>query len=170
MTPFNSVHLIYALAVTFLLHGLVTSGHAQGYPTYGQNSRGFGNSHEFWNIQTSQDIKKNIYLIDNLADQMLYRFVGDSKQTSQSEAEEALLKQMKRHAELTNELIHAYRGKSDASFKKAAFEVTQSTKKLIELKRNANISEAVNYMINQSLPLITFVCDHASQHRISAKT
>ncbi len=170
MPPSSSAHLRHALAFTFLFHAFTTLAGAQGFRTYGQNSRSFGKTHENLRIQISQDIGKNVYLVDNLADQMLYIHSLDLKPSSQSESGEALLKQMRRHAELTNELINAYRGKGETFFQNAAVAVNNSITTMLELKRDARISETVSNMINQSLPLIAFVNQNARHYSISAKT
>ena len=105
-----------------------------------------------------------------IADQMFYRLSRDLKLSSPCPSGEALLRQVRRHAELTNELINAYRGKSDTSFQQAAAALNQSIKTLLELNRTARISEVISHMIHQSLPLISFVNQNAGHDSIGSKT
>lgn len=139
----------------------VESAHGQGFSFYGQNSRGFDGATPV-SITTSKDIGKNVYAIDNLADQMAFRLGWEMKFSKDSDATIALYKQMKKHAGLTNELIKAYRGKGSTSFRQAAFAVNNSLELLQRLRREAKTSDTVSNYITQSIPLVSFVNNNAA--------
>ena len=75
---------------------------------------------------------------------------------------------MKKHAALTNDLIKAFRGKGNTSFLQASYAVRNSADRLLDLRRDAKISDSVNNMISQSIPLIAYVNENAAKYNPGA--
>lgn len=158
--PFKSLTVALAAIAALNFSGLC---HAQAFKFYGQSSRGLADPAANVTISASEDIGKNVYAIDNLADQMAFRFGWELKFSKDSKASGALYDQMKKHADITNDLIKAYRGKGGISFQTAALAVRNSVSELQSLRRGTKVSEAVSNMISQSIPLVAYVSDNAGK-------
>ncbi|MDF1752614.1 MAG: hypothetical protein P1U89_07575 [Verrucomicrobiales bacterium] len=108
---------------------------------------------EDFSYQNDPTIGSNVYALDNLADQMTFRYEWELRYNRSSRDSLILLRHIQNHAKLTNELIRAYRGKAPEAFQKAVAEVTDSVQLMDDLRKRARVSDGVVRMIHESTPL-----------------
>lgn len=152
---------IKALIIAVVSVIIAPFSQSQGFSHYGQNPRGFCNSNPVIVAAPSDDIEKNIYAIDNLADQMAFRFGWEMKFGKDLSKSNELYRQMKSYTETTNELIKSYRGRNGISFHDSLHEVQQSLSRIRNLRKSTRVSETVNQMITQSIPLVERIAEQA---------
>ncbi len=110
----------------------------------------------------SNNLNQNVYTLDTLADQMVFRFGWEMRSKKKLDSsDQELHSQMKAHAVLTNDLVKASRGKSTETFEKAARLVRDSANRLHQLQKKAEVSNGVAKLIDHSLPLASFVHSNA---------
>ena len=114
----------------------------------------------------SNNLNQNVYMLDTLADQMVFRYGWSIKSKKDNLYNEALQKHMKRHAVLTNSLVKASRGKSTKVFEKAAEDVRNSVNKLKSLQKNADVGPSVSKMIENSSVLADYVCANTAKFNV----
>ncbi|MDF1813301.1 MAG: hypothetical protein P1V20_13975 [Verrucomicrobiales bacterium] len=113
----------------------------------------------------SNNLNQNVYMLDTLADQMVFRYGWAVKTKKDDPNAEILHKYMKRHAVLTNALVKASRGKDAEVFKEAAIDVRKSVVILQKLAERTEVGKPVARMIANSGPLAEFVCANIDQFR-----
>lgn len=133
----------------------------------GNNQQGFS-----FNLPVSivsNNLNQNVYMLDTLADQMVFRYGWGLKTNKRGNLfNEALHKHMKRHAVLTNSLVKASRGKSLPTFEKAAEDVRSSVAKLQSLQKKAEVGPSIDKMITNSATLAKFVCANTDKFKSGA--
>ena len=149
-----------AIAAVLGLSVFASSANAQGFlRIFGQDVSPKKTTAAF------PDMKKNVYAIDNLADQMTYLFKQEMKSHKGCSDCEALYNQMRRHTGLTNDLIKAYKGKDARKFHQVASDVRRSVSDLQRLQVRAKVSASVRGMISQSVPMAAYVDSKARDFR-----
>lgn len=142
----------FALAIVTLsvLSLPVTETRAQNWLSNDYESQGQGS-------RVHNDIGRNVYALDTLADQLAFRYSWELRFNRGCRDSIALLKHIRKHSVLTNDLVRAYRGKSDATFQKAVSAVRDSAICMQNMRKTARVSDGVSGMISESLSLTTFV-------------
>ncbi len=151
--PYSPILLLTAIVA---IASAPMASKADGFKFYGQSAFSiggfsFGSSSEV--EPAFAEIGKNVYAIDNLADQLSYRTKKELSKAENSTDADALVAQVKRHGELTNKLIKAYKSKSKTDLQSVARDVRTSTESLSRLSRDIDLSSTLVNLINQSTPL-----------------
>lgn len=135
-------------------HSLVSQDAAKGAPMFRGN---------FLKVSATHSLKQNIYTLDTLADQMVFRYGLGLRSRRDCQHCVDLHKQMKRHAQITNYLVKACRGNDLDDFEKAINAARQSVDKLQELAKKAEVGESVLKMITKSGPIMIWVQTNTDQ-------
>lgn len=154
--------LSVVLATVFTMSFLPTKTQAQGFNFYGQNPFSFMG---FGQAQGNDDLGKNVYKIDSLADQMAWRFGWEIRSRGDCRDSAALLQLMKNQAGLTNNLIKAYKGNSGQVFTKASHDVRDNLTRIQTLRKKVQVSDSVNALITKSVSLANYITRNAHLFR-----
>lgn len=111
-----------------------------------------------------ENLRQNIYALDNLAEQMEWRYRWEVRRMPDCRPSNALYRQMETHEELTGDLVEAYRGSCAKTFRKAVCAVSDSMNAINELRRSAMLSDGISVLIRQSLPKADFIHRNMALH------
>ena len=154
--------LALAVFAAFGLSLIPASSEAQGFPFYGQNPfsfMGLGGS------KYHDELGKKVFMIDSLADQAAFKFAWEVRSKSGSQSTATLLKYLKRHGELTDALVKAYKGKDAGAFAKAASAVQSNMSSIQSARNGVKVSDSVTSLIEKSVPMVSYVHQNSSQFR-----
>lgn len=110
------------------------------------------------------NLRQNIYALDNLAEQMEWRYRWEVRRMPGCLPSNALYRQMEIHEELTGDLVEAYRGSCAKTFRKAVCAVSDSLNAIDRLRRSAMLSDGISALIRQSGPKADFIHQNMALH------
>ena len=114
------------------------------------------------NPEIDNQIAEGVYNLAQLADEMSFKYQWELGFNSACKDSLALLKRLRIHAALTDDLVRAFRSKSDQSFRRIACEVKDSVVGIENLSKRSRVSGVVSEMINQASHKAAFVHAHSN--------
>lgn len=156
---FNHAAVLPAIVILFGALFMTPALHAQ-FRFYGQNQ--FGTDAAKGELAPAyRNLSQNVFALNELAGEMLWRYQWEAQRMPDCRSAQSLYDQMRKHSDLTDNLIMAYRGDSHKQFEETAIQVRDSVNSLLVLRNQTETSETVDRLILQSQPMANFVYSNA---------